>query len=612
MVARGTNMSVEAPENTKAEQAEADYSDLKAPLDVLMRSTATLLQLAEQINDEESVADLGDVRGAARRVDQLIESKTPEATREAEPEQTAPRRVRHEIRNGLNQIIGLSELIAESELLGAERLAATPMGLMRRSANRLLRLVEERLGDQDPRQPKPEATSMRRENAALAEPERAPGSSRTGAPDPESTHTDDLPTPPPPPVDEDITQEDLAEPAPMVDNRGAEPGDVLIIDDDKVNRELLGRWVGQLGHRAHLARGGVEGLEMVSTGGYDLVLLDVLMPDMNGYEFLGHIKANRETADLPVIMVSGLDEIDSVARCIELGAEDYLAKPFNTTLLRARIQACLEKKRLRDEATMHFERLRRDLAAARALQTSMLPANMPVASLEQPVSAHAFMEAARDLSGDFYDVFPVSADEIGFVVGDGAKKGVAAALFMARAMSLIRMSTSKWNDSVRPVRSPADTLTEVNAALAQGNVELIYATMFMGVLDMSTGFLQFCNAGHVPPFLVDGAGAVRALDVPSSLPLGMGETAFYEDRQVRLEPGETVFVFTDGLTDALNRESQPYSTEQLKTDLALLADGSVEQVIDGIRTRVSHFIDGMPRGDDMTALCLRWDGPAAA
>ncbi|MDG2286367.1 MAG: SpoIIE family protein phosphatase, partial [Alphaproteobacteria bacterium] len=413
-----------------------------------------------------------------------------------------------------------------------------------------------------------------------------------------------------PPV-EDPEPEELVEPEPVVEKRWTEPADILVIDDDQVNRETLGRWVGQFGHRIHLAEGGTPGLSMVTQGHYDLILLDVLMPDMNGYEFLDVVKSDPSTADIPVIMISGLDEIDSVARCIELGAEDYLTKPFNTILLRARIQACLEKKRLRDEASTRYERLRRDLTAARALQTSMLPAAMPVGTPELPVSAHAFMEAARDLSGDFYDIFQVSADEIGFVVGDGAKKGVAAALFMARAMSLIRMSTSKWSDTLRTVRSPADTLNEVNAALARGNIELMYATMFMGVLDTSTGILQYCGAGHVPPFLFGGGGQTRPLNVPPSLPLGMGEGAYYEEQEIELAPGESIFVFTDGVTDALNHDADPYSTARLRDDLTELSGRSVERVVKGVQDRLTGFMDGTPHHDDMTVLCFRWDGPAA-
>ena len=611
-------MSEESP--VGIDEPKTDHGDLKGPLDVLVKSISTLIGHAERLDDAESIDDLGVIHAAARDVDHAIETELPEAMISADADPATLRRVRHEIRNGLNQIIGLTELIAESDMLGADGDAATALALLRRSGNRLLRLVQERLADPAPRPtqagqhasppPAPAATTQPSDAIGTAEPKPfATTTARTRGFQQFSftrtTATEEIPV-------ESVEPEVLTEAEPVVENRRTEPADILVIDDDQVNRETLGRWVGQLGHRVQLAAGGAPGLAMITGGHYDLVLLDVLMPDMNGYEFLSIMKGDLATSEIPVIMVSGLDEIDSVARCIELGAEDYLAKPFNTVLLRARIQACLEKKRLRDEASARYERLRRDLTAARALQASMLPASMPTSTPEFPVSAHAFMVAARDLSGDFYDIFQVSADEIGFVVGDGAKKGVAAALFMARTMSLIRMSTSKWNDTLRTVRSPADTLNEVSGALARGNVELMYATMFMGVLDTSTGFLQYCSAGHVPPFLFGAGTETRPLEVPPSLPLGMGEAPYYEDQQVKLAPGEGIFVFTDGVTDALDSDAEPYSTGRLRGDLDDLANRSVQRVVEGVHGRLVDFMRDTPHHDDMTALCVRWDGPAAA
>ena len=598
------------------DEPEVNYADLKSPLEVLTKSIAALLGHAERIDDTESIDDLGVIHAAAAGIDRSITVELPDAMKTATLDPATLRRVRHEIRNGLNQIIGLTELIAESERLGADGEAAMALALLRRSGNRLLRLVQERLADPSPRTAPTEISeqeSLPSETAGSEPAIEAGPFSKPNAPTRDFQQFAFARAAPEEEKPVEIAEpEELAEPEPVIESRWAEPADILVIDDEQVNRETLGRWVGQLGHRIHLAEGGARGLTMVSNGHYDLILLDVLMPDMNGYEFLGLIKNDPATAEIPVIMISGLDEIESVARCIELGAEDYLAKPYNTVLLRARIQACLEKKRLRDEASERFERLRRDLAAARALQASMLPASMPVGTPEMPVSAHAFMDAARDLSGDFYDIFQVSADEIGFVVGDGAKKGVAAALFMARAMSLIRMSTSKWNDTLRTIRSPADTLNEVNGAMARGNVELMYATMFMGVLDTSTGFLQYCSAGHVPPFLFGAAGETRALQAPPSLPLGMGEAPYYEDQQVKLAPGEGIFVFTDGVTDALDPDAEPYSTSRLREDLNNLSNRSVKRVVEGVRGRLIDFMRETPHHDDMTALCVRWDGPAAA
>ena len=127
------------------------------------------------------------------------------------------------------------------------------------------------------------------------------------------------------------------------------PANILVVDDIEMNRDMLCALLEADGHKAAMAENGRLGLEMIKTEPFDLVLLDVMMPEMNGYQVLEQLKSDPGLRDIPVIVLSALDEIGSVVRCIELGAEDYLPKPFDPVLLRARIGACLEKKRLRDQ-----------------------------------------------------------------------------------------------------------------------------------------------------------------------------------------------------------------------------------------------------------------------
>jgi signal transduction histidine kinase len=144
-------------------------------------------------------------------------------------------------------------------------------------------------------------------------------------------------------------------------------GAILVVDDNPVNRQMLAQHVAQLGHRVTAAENGRQALRLLGEGAFDLVLLDVLMPEMDGFAALERIKADERLRSLPVIMISGLDEVESVVRCIEAGAEDYLPKPFDPVILRARINACLEKKRLRDaeaRRTRELEAALRELKAA--------------------------------------------------------------------------------------------------------------------------------------------------------------------------------------------------------------------------------------------------------
>jgi CheY-like chemotaxis protein len=147
-----------------------------------------------------------------------------------------------------------------------------------------------------------------------------------------------------------------------------EHGTILVVDDNDINREVLARRLERQGHALALAASGQEALELVRAGKFDLVLLDVMMPEMNGYQVLQYMKADQVLRDIPVIMISALDEIDSVALCIEMGAEDYLPKPFNPVLLRARIDASLEKKRLRNQEVEYIRNAERVTAAAAAVE----------------------------------------------------------------------------------------------------------------------------------------------------------------------------------------------------------------------------------------------------
>jgi DNA-binding response OmpR family regulator len=154
------------------------------------------------------------------------------------------------------------------------------------------------------------------------------------------------------------------------------PGRILVVDDNESNRDMLSRRLQHEGYDVCITKNGHEALVLLSTQAVDLILLDVMMPDMNGYEVLVRLKTDSTLRDIPVIMISALDEIESVVRCIEQGAEDYLPKPFDPVLLRARIGACLEKKRLRDQEVLYLKDVAHVTHAAAALEAGEFATEM--------------------------------------------------------------------------------------------------------------------------------------------------------------------------------------------------------------------------------------------
>jgi two-component system, cell cycle response regulator len=156
-------------------------------------------------------------------------------------------------------------------------------------------------------------------------------------------------------------------------------GSLLVVDDNSMNRIMLSRYITKLGYKASLAENGRQALEKLQSEPFDLILLDVEMPEMDGYEVLEHLKAHPRLRDIPVIMISAVEELDSVVRCIELGAQDYLPKPFNAVLLRARLTACLERKWLRDQEVDYLQQVGLVTAAAAAIKAN----NFQPESLDQ-------------------------------------------------------------------------------------------------------------------------------------------------------------------------------------------------------------------------------------
>jgi phosphoserine phosphatase RsbU/P len=382
---------------------------------------------------------------------------------------------------------------------------------------------------------------------------------------------------------------------------------LLVVDDNEDNRYTLTQRLKRLGYEnVATAVDGRDALTRLREGPYDLVLLDVMMPEMNGYEVLQHLKGDERLRDLPVIMISALDQVDSVIRCIELGAEDYLPKPFNPTLLRARVSACLEKKRLRDEVRASLKRLEQELDAARRLQLGMLPGGFPKWSPETPVRVHALMEPAREVGGDLYDFFVAAQGVFCFLVADVSGKGAPAAMFMARTRSLVRIAVELFQH-LGAQTSPQDIAEAVNRELCQDNRERMFVTMFLGFLDTMTGALAYINAGHPPPYLLRAAGDIERIEGKPLAPLGVRCSTVYEGRTVTLERGDAVFVCTDGVAEAMNSSDELFGDPRLVADLRAVRLAAPGTMVQSVKEHIDQFTGAAPKADDVTMLALRWE-----
>ena len=382
---------------------------------------------------------------------------------------------------------------------------------------------------------------------------------------------------------------------------------LLIVDDNEDNRYTLTRRLKREGYtNLTTANDGRQALELLQSQAFDLMLLDIMMPEVNGYQVLEQLKAGGKLRDLPVIMISALDEIESVIRCVELGAEDYLAKPFNPTLLRARVGASLEKKRLRDAVRASLERLEQELDAARTLQLGMLPGTFPSWSAEQPVEVCALMDPAKEVGGDLYDFFDAGDGVFCFLVGDVSGKGAPAAMFMARARSLVRMAVALWGRLGAERASPAGIAETVNRELCQNNRDRMFVTVFLGFLDMKTGVITYVNAGHLGPHILRGSGEIEQTTGRPEVPLAVRPGSSYQNRTLTLQPGDGVFVCTDGVIEAMSETEEFYSSARLEADLRASCTRTPEEMVRAIKDRIDAFTGQALKADDVTMLALRW------
>ena len=311
------------------------------------------------------LADLDRMRNASLQLNAFVKSLIQDSASERQSDETAEafhRRLRHDLRTPLNAIKGYSELLIEDlEASGDDALRAD-LTRLKESADQLLGQIDVMI--------------------ALARQDDARPADGGGQPLGLDVVADVLRTLAPLPVDG-------AAPA-------AEASRILVVDDNAANRDVLERRLAREGHHVATAANGAAALELMGGETFDLILLDLIMPEMSGFEVLRRLKAAAHTRDVPVIVISALDEVDSVVRCIEAGAEDYLTKPFNPILLRARIGASLERKRLRDREKRFVADLEREKERSETLLLNILPQSI-VARMRNGETAIADRVAAATI-----------------------------------------------------------------------------------------------------------------------------------------------------------------------------------------------------------------------
>ena len=260
------------------------------------------------------------------------------------------------------------------------------------------------------------------------------------------------------------------------------------------------------------------------------------------------------------------------------------------------VSAALVRIRAHD-AALERAQVQRDLDLARELQGGLLPKIFPTRQESPGIEIFARLDPAKEVSGDLYDFFFVEPGKLCFVVGDVSGKGIAAGIFMAVTRTLIRATAI-------PGRTPFDILTRVNAQLAKENQANLFVTMILGVVDTQSGRIVYGQGGHNPPVLLSADGK-PAYEPPGGMPLGVFDDAKFGERELQLKAGETLLVYTDGVTEAMNQARDLFGEERLLEALVQRASLSAEKLTECVVEKVEDFVQEAERSDDITLLAIK-------
>jgi sigma-B regulation protein RsbU (phosphoserine phosphatase) len=386
---------------------------------------------------------------------------------------------------------------------------------------------------------------------------------------------------------------------------------ILVVDDNEMNRDMLSRRLVKRGHEVLVAEDGYQGLDLIEREDLDLVLLDIMMPGIDGLEVLERVRDGKPPDILPVIMATAKDTSEDVVQALKLGASDYVTKPFDFPVVLARVQTQLELKRSRDALAAAHGKMKRDLEAASRIQQAFLPAR----DIAVPGARFAWQYVPCDeLAGDTLNVVPLDDDHVAVYVLDVSGHGVPAALLsvtLSRFLSGDSRSSPLWREDGTAKRcrfsSPLEVVDELARSFPYDPDTLQYFTLAYGVLDLTQNEFRYVSAGHVPPIRVR-EGAEPILIGSTGPPVGVLPTdilpSTYEEGVIDLEPGDRLYLYSDGIPEAHSPEREEYGEERLAQELTRLFDHDLAESIPEIVRIVGGWRDASVFEDDVTILAV--------
>jgi phosphoserine phosphatase RsbU/P len=373
---------------------------------------------------------------------------------------------------------------------------------------------------------------------------------------------------------------------------------ILIVDDTPMNLSVLVRILDGSGYRILVARNGRAALEIARQTRPDLALLDVAMPDMNGFELCRALKQDAATFETAVIFVSALGEVSDKVSGLELGASDYITKPFQGEEVLARVRGHLLRKQLERDLRTSRDRLAGELRSAGEMQRLLMPRTLPA---EGSVTFAAHYVPSLHAGGDYYDILTLDAGRVAVFMADVSGHGARAAIIMAMMRTLLHSMDS-------PLDDPAQVLGRMNRHFAYLWEAAEFATALYAVIDPRAAGMRIACAGHPRPLLLREGRPVSSLSCAATVPLFMFELPSVPQSLHELRPGDRFVFYTDGITERQKGSGEMFGLDRLQETLARGAESGAQQLLAHVVGEVESFADGHEPHDDQTLVLAAVDG----
>ena len=378
--------------------------------------------------------------------------------------------------------------------------------------------------------------------------------------------------------------------------------------DDELDLEVLltqyfRRQIRKGEYEFTFAHNGLEALQkMLETPDFDIILSDINMPEMDGLTLLAKINELKNPA-LKCIMVSAYGDMDNIRSAMNKGAFDFATKPIDLEDLDNSIKKAIEQIafiRKSEREHSQLESIKNDLVIAGEIQRAILPSLFPpFPELTELVDLYASMTPAKDVGGDFYDLFQIDENRFGFVIADVSGKGVPASLFMAVSRTLLRAT------GLRGVSSQ-ECINYVNKLLCKESLEAMFVTAFYGIYDCRTGTIDYTNAGHTPPYIKRQNNQVETVGMETNFVMGVFDDFQYASGQLVMDHGDVLILYTDGVTEAFNAEGKQFEASGLIHVLETLPDTfGAKELAAGVIESVYGYAGEQPQSDDITLLVIK-------